>query len=235
MPEDWLIVISNGKNNIAFEEKPLSYKQHQVIEQPTEILQKSSVIIGEKRDIRDKDLLGKDTVEKLNPTIEELFRSDYFQKIQNEKRPDNIIINLDDEVMYRIALNLKVFHKQEDLNSFVFLVDDALIAEQLLQSGFQNTILSNLLFSKYIAQVSNQKSLHQVFRMLFEKNGPELNFIEASRFSKELLGDIDDLKAQLVYNGMVYLGCVNKDKQIEFEAKELSGAIKIIVLSNGDF
>ena len=232
---DWLIVIANGKNNIFFEEKPLSYEENHLIEQPKEILKKQSVIIGEKREIRDNDLLDNDSIEKFNPTDEELFADDYFEKIiYADKRPDNIIINLDDETMYRIALSLKVFYPQEDLKPFVFLVDDALIAEQLIQSGFNNTILSNLLFSKYIAQVSNQMSLHNVFRLLFEKNGPKLNFIEASRFSDGLLDDLDNLKAQLVYNGMVYLGCVNKDKEIEFEATDISGAIKIIVLSNGD-
>jgi len=100
-------------------------------------------------------------------------------------------------------------------------------------TGLTNTILSHLLFSKYITQISNQLSLHRVFLSLFQKEGAEVNFIEMKSLEKRLQEDLMLLKTQLIKNDMVYLGVVHKDGSIHFDSHSLHDARKVIVFSNG--
>lgn len=234
---DWLIVIAEDKESIHFADMPIRFEKELKINQPQETFLRNIVQIGDLREIKNNDLLQKkSTFVKLMPDMQEMFSKEYYKQwIYSSIKPDKIIVNLDDEVMYRLALNLKVFYSQEELEHFVFLVNDALIADQLAKSGFKNTILSNLLFSKYIAQVANQVSLHRVFKELFQKEGAEINYIDIEQFCADLLMNVENLKAQLIYSDMIYLGAILKDNSVVFEAKNLDNATKIMVLSNGEF
>lgn len=237
---DWLIMIAKTKYAISFSERPLKSEEKVLLQQPKETFVRNIVQVGEERVLSQNGLLEKgSSYIKLVPNMRELFDAHYFDRwiyTQNiSEKPDKIIINLQDEVMYRLAMNLKVIYSQKELEQFVFLVDDVLIADQLFNAGFTNTILSNILFAKYIAQVSNQLALHRVFAELFQKEGSEINFIETAQIPHTLLQDIDKLKAQLIENNMVYLGVVHNDNQVEFEALESMNTKKIIVLSDGKY
>lgn len=235
--KDWLIFIARDVNEISFLDEKLSYKSKLNIEQPSEIFVRNVAIIGKKRVIDTNQLLDidKSNILHLDYSNEELFDEYSYKKllIPSDKKLisyDFIIINLDDELIYRIALNLRVLFSEELLRKFVFLVDDALIAEHLETAGFKNTILSHLLISKYIAQVSNQLTLHKVFNILFVQEGPEINFLDLD----SLPSNLDELKSELIYNNIVYLGVITKDEEVIFEAKTLQNAKSIIVLSNGE-
>lgn len=234
---DWLIFISEDIHTISFLDQAQEYKPKLYIQQPKETFIRDVAIIGQKREIEPNELLDMDKSNIIRITFDtqELFEKSSFEKLlySNNDNPiayDTIIINLDDELVYRVALSLKFMFSQDDIKKFVFLVDDALIAEHLEKAGFENTILSELLVSKYIAQVSNQLSLHKVFNILFVKEGPEINFIDA----KELPSDLIELKHELIHNNMLYLGVINKDGSVKFESKDLSDAKKIIVFSDGE-
>lgn len=234
--DDWLIFISEDITKISFLDKAQDYQAKLSIEQPKETFVRNVAIIGTKREIKTNDLLEEESnVLCIDFDMNELFEKNSFDKLlhgcnDNPIKYDTIVINLDDELMYRVAINLKFIFSKEDMKKFVFLVDDALIAEHLEKVGFKNTILSQLLFSKYITQVSNQLALYKVFDILFIKDGPEINFIDA----KDLPSDLVELKHELVHNNMLYLGVVNTDDSVKFESKNLSDARKIIVFSNGE-
>ena len=233
---DWLIVIANRDKDVSFRSTPLSIDEKIVIEQPKETYRRNLIQIGNERVLKENEWLENGSSLKLIvPQDEELFRKEFFDTwILGSEKVDKIIVNLSDETVYRLAMNLKVFYPdQKDLDMFVFLVDDTLIADQLSNIGIQNAILTNLLFTRYITQVSNQLALHRVFKLLFAKDGAEINHIEKSDLPKNIVDNTDKLKAQLVANDMVYIGAVYENNSIVFEAEDIRNASKIIVLSNG--
>jgi len=232
---DWLLFIAEDKNKISFSKEPLTNTPTEHIEQPQEIYVKNVAILGDKKDICTNELLDMDksTLTRIIPTEEEYADEEFYRDLVEKK--DTIIMNMDDELVYRLALALKMVYKDNIPSAFVFLVDSALIASHLESAGIKNTILSHNLVSKYITQVSNQLSLYNVFNILFQKDGPEVNFIVVSRIAEHLLTDLNQLKAELVSQNMVYLGCENHDRSIHFEATDLSNAKKIIVFSDGEF
>jgi len=233
---DWLIFISEDIHSIDFLDKVQEYKATQTIEAPKEIFTRNIAIIGEQRDIQTNELLDKHTsfVANINYDKFELFEKESYDKLltpldEKDIKYDTIIINHTDEMIYRIALNLKVLYSSEYIEKFVFIVDDALIAEQLIKTGFKNTILSHLLISNYMAQVSNQLALHKVFNILLTSTGAQLNFIDTYNIPQ----NIQELKYELIHNKMLYLGLIMNDGRVEFESKNIQNAKKVIVLSDG--
>jgi len=232
---DWLIFIAEDIKSINFLDNKLEYKAEQTIAHPEEIFVRNIAIIGEKRAIETNAFLDveQSKIDYIKYNNDELFyKSSYdnllHKTIDNSVEYDKIIINLDDEMIYRIALNLKVLYGADDIAKFVFIVDDLLIYEHLKSAGFRNTILSHLLVSNYMAQVSNQLALHKVFNILFVKEGPQINFID----KEQLPNSIDAIKGELVHNGMAYLGIIKENGTAVFESKSLVDAKKIIVLSD---
>jgi hypothetical protein len=234
---DWLIFIAQNKHNISFEEKALNNTPKFKISQPKEMYIKNITIIGNKQDVKATEFLeegeGKSIIHRIDIDEEKLYTIEYWDEILKDK--DTVILNLEDEKIYRIALSLKEFYNGYIPEELVFLLDDTQIAKHLELANIKNTILSDQLFSKYMAQVSNQISLYYVFNILFQKDGPEINFILTSRIPSELLEDLQQLKVELISQGMVYMGCEYNDSRTVFEATNLSDACKIIVFSNGDF
>lgn len=232
---DWLIFIALNKHEISFKGSYLSFDNNLTIAQPKETFNRNIIVIGSERELKNNDFIDAENsvVVCTKPTMDELFDIAYFEKWLEEF--DTIVCNLDDELTYRVALNLIVNYKTEELNHFVFLVNDALIASQLRSLGLHNTILSNILFSRYISQIVNQITLDKIFQILFVKDGPEINVIEISEIQEELLNDMDRLKYELVNNNITYLGSVHNNGDIVFESNSLKDMSRIIVLSDGEY
>ena len=237
LKDDWLIFISENIYKIDFLKEVPKFQSKLHIEQPSEVFIRNVAIIGNKRTIQTNELLdiNESYIKNIDYSLEELFEKISYEKLLNRNNEDSIIydtiiLNLDDELIYRIVLNLRVMFNEKEINKFVFLIDDALVAQHLETAGFKNTILSHLLISKYMAQISNQISLHKVFNILFVKDGPEINFINPTILSSNLM----ELKYELINNNMLYLGIITMDDKVLFESNHLDNVKKIIVLSNGD-
>ena len=233
--DDWLIFISEDIHGISFLDEVHEYKATQVIAPPKEVFTRNVAIIGNQRDIKTNNLLDTESshVANINYDNIELFQKSSYDKLlipsqKQEIKYDTIIINHNDEMIYRIALYLKVLYSDQSIEKFVFIVDDTLIAEQLINAGFKNTILSHLLISNYMAQVSNQLALHEVFNILLTGTGAQLNFIDTDNVPQ----NIQELKYELIYNKMLYLGLIMNDGRVEFESTNIQNAKKIIVLSD---
>jgi len=230
---DWLLFMAKDKHSISFKDEKLKYTAKEKIIQPSEIYTKKIVIIGNAKQISDNQLLDDiSKIEHIIPSPQEYTSEEFYNDLVETK--DTIIINLDDERIYRLALALKEFYKDNIPEKFVFLIDDTNIASQLESAGIENIILSHNLISKYIAQVANQLLLYKVFDIIFTKNGAEVNFILVELIPTHLLDDVENLKIELVNENMVYLGCENNDGTIVFEATNLSDAKKIIVFADGE-
>ena len=233
--DDWLIFLAEDKHKINFETNILDNTAKFKIEQPQEVYVKDITIIGNAQNIEATEFLdmNKSNIDRIIPDESKLYTFDYWENISKDK--DTVIINLEDEIIYRIALSLKKFYNGKVPNKFVFLINDSNIAKHLELADIKNIILSDVLISKYITQVSNQLALSSVFRILFQKDGPEINFILTSRVPNELLDDLEQLKVELISQGMVYLGCEYNDGHTSFEATQIKDAKKIIVFSDGEF
>jgi len=233
---DWLVFIAKDKNNsISFTQQPLENTACSYIAQPPETYIKNVVILENKKEIKTDGLLDTDksNIKYLNPTPQDYANEEFYFKLVEENH--TIIMNMRDEVVYRLALGLQALYQGNIPSQFVFLVDDLLIADHLESANIKNVIVSNHLASKYMAQLSNQLGLYAVFNILFEKHAAEVNFIIIDNIPSHLLNDLSQLKVELINQNMVYLGCENNDRSIDFEATDLSNANKIIVFSNGEF
>lgn len=235
---DWLLFIARHRDAIAFTAEAIKVRSEYKIAQSKEIFEKDIIVIGDKRSIEDNEFLdvANSSLRTMVPLEEELLyqRSYYDQWLLDQNcKVDTIILNLDDELVFRIALALKQYYSPKEMEHFVYLIDDPKIAEHLHIAGIKNTIISHVLVSKYIAQVSNQISLSSVFDILFTQKDAEVNLIDVQKLPSELLRDRDKLQYELVANKMTYLGVVQEDNTISFGATNVQKAKKIIVLSNG--
>ncbi len=236
---DWVIFIAENKEAIRLGEKRSVCNMQNIhaIEQPKETFVRKILVIGEEREVHLRGFLDEKESKILyeNPPYEELFNRDYFDaKLKNgENFVDTIVLNLDDERMYRLALYLSTKYSYEEMHRFVFIVDDALMTEHLINIGFENTILSHLLVSRYITQISNQLALSAVIAEMTSKDGAEINFVDKKEIPTM---DLDSLKCTLVQNKMSYLGVIDEKNHVIFDAKEkdISRASKIIVLCDGE-
>lgn len=241
---DWLIFIAKDKNSINCKAKKIENNSSSKIEDSGDSYVKNILIIGKNQDILKNNLLDskKSNIINLNPSDEELycenFHKEYFaEESLNEKKIDVVVMNLNDEKNYRIALSLQLETSYRNLERFIFLVDNSFMVKHIELLGIRSIIVPNHLVSSYMTQVSNQIALYDVLNMLFVKDGAEINFIDIQKSFKcqKLLKNIDQLKVELVNSDMLYLGCENYNGDIIFEANDLSKAKKIIVFSNGEF
>lgn len=233
--DDWLIFIAEDIHSISFLKKAPEYNPTSTIEHPKEIFVKNIAIIGNKRTIETNGFLDvkHSRTDSLDFSDDELFNKSIYDNLlhptsENAIEYDTVIINLDDEKIYRIALYLKVLYSDKCIERFVFIVDDVLVSLHLKNAGFKNTMLSHLLVSNYMAQVANQLALHKVFNILFVKEGPQINFIDYAEFSNSIL----EIEQLLIASDMVYLGVIKEDGSVIFEAESLVDVKKIIVLSD---
>lgn len=235
--KDWLVFIASDENEISFKKSVIEYKACFQIEEPQKITKKDIVIIGNNRELNISDFIKKNTTDKIpiipSPDIDELFEKNYLDSFFANY--DIIIFNLEDELVYRVALNLSVLYSEEERQKFIFLLNDSLIASLMQDMGLNNTILSNILFSRYTAQVSNQITLNTIFEILFDTEDTNINLINLSHFPNELTKDLAKLKVELVHNNITYLGAIKTNGDILFDAKTLEECSKIIVLSNSKY
>ncbi len=236
LDSDWLIFIALNENKISFKTDTnigTDISQHYII-QPKETITKNILILGNKRELQENSFLQKgNACTRVNENSIDLFSEEFYRLALKEY--DTIVLNINDEILYRISLFLITNFTQEEMEPFIFLVDNSLIAKHLKNAKIKNTIVSSILFSKYITQVSRQVTLNNVYEMLFAKEKADINIIDISELSDELKNNLDLLKNELINHKITYLGTVTNKDNILFESKTLKNMKHIIVFSEGEF
>jgi len=234
---DWFIYIAKSKNSIEVSTTAISYEKAQDIQKIKNTNKQRILIIGTHQDILEQELFNKEKslVNSLDPSTKELFSEEFFNRWLSKNSMseiDIIIINLDVELSYRIALNIKLAYADSMayIDRFIFAVQNDSMQDHIKALDIKNVIIPKHLVSMYMAQVSNQVSLIDVFNILFVKDGPEISFIEIHNL-EHITDDVQTLKASLIKNNMLYLGCENNNGEVIFEADDLSEAKKIIIFS----
>ena len=243
---DWFIFLTPNIRGIKYIPQPYNtngVEKNTSIIPPNEQASKRICVIGSTWTLENiDDLLDTNSRVTLNES-HKVFDSptDYFsaQFIQylHDGNFDNIIINLDDEVGFRLTMLLVSMNKGKPqfLTKLVTILGDP-VTEQLLSTHFlkSNTVLSHKLSARYIAQLSFQKNLDRLFQELAFSKGSEFKLLEVGKhIPAELLTDVQSVRRMLTAYEMVYLGTVDEEKNVNLEATEFNATQQILVLSLG--
>ena len=243
---DWLLFLTKNIKELQY--KPLSavpdLVRNKEIIPPKEAASKKICVVGNAWPLGNiddfMDVSSLASLEESQFVFEE--SSEYFKptflKSLHEGDYDNIIINLDDELGFR--LNMLLVSKNRNDSRFMTKVVTILgdpVTEQLLNTKVlkSNTVLSHKLAARYIAQISFQKNLDRLFTELAFAEGVEFNLLEVgNHIPADFLGDLNVLKRMLAAHKMVYIGTVDKEKNVYLEATTFSNTKQILVLSFGE-
>ncbi len=241
----WFIFLSSNVKKIKYQQRkaPISFEKRLDIVPPKEEVSKRICVIGDTWDMDNVedfiDLKSRKTLQESQFVFKD--KADYFseelsQKIQ-EGNFDNIVVNLDDELAFRLTMLLVTANKGDSqfLTKIITILGDP-ITEQLLDTDLLgcNIVLSHKLSSRYIAQLAFQKNLQQIFSELAFTEGSEFNLLEVGKhISFELLKDVEEVKKLLAAHEMIYIGAVDIEKNIILEASNFEATKQVLVLSKG--
>jgi hypothetical protein len=224
---------------------PKEVTKHPDIIPPNEEANKRICVIGSARTLENIDdfidlnsLVTMHESHKVFDSPSEYFSNSFLEYL-HDGAFDNIIINLDDELGFRLTMLLVSANKDNPvfLTKIMTILGDP-ITERLLNTNIlkSNTVLSHKLSARYIAQLSFQKNLDRLFQELAFTEGSEFNLLEVERhIPSELLTDVQTVRKMLAAHEMVYLGTVDEEKNVNLEATDFVGTKQILVLSFGKY
>lgn len=242
---DWLIFLTPNVKQLKYSplKEPLNLNTNIPVIPPTEEVSKKICVIGNAwtmeniEDFMDgKSLAAMQESQVIFDNPSDYF-SDTFLNQLHEGAFDNIIVNLDDELGFRLTMMLVSSnkHNPEFLNKIVTILGDP-VTEQLLNTNIlnSNTVLSHKLSARYIAQLAFQKNLERIFTELAFTEGAEFHLLDVGKhIRKEVLKDVNHVRKILASHEMIYLGTVDADKNVNLEASNFEGTKQILVLAEG--
>lgn len=244
--KDWFLFLTPRVKGIKY--SPQTYnanavRKNRAIIPPNEQASKRICIIGSAWTLENiDDFIDTNSLVTLNESHKVFdspseYFSEAFMRYLHDGNFDTIIINLDDEVGFRLTMLLTSTNKDNPhfLTKLVTILGDP-VTEQLLSTNVlkSNTVLSHKLSARYIAQLSFQKNLDRLFQKLAFTEGTEFNLLEVGKhIPAELLTDVQQVRQMLAAHEMIYLGTVDDEKNINLEATEFNRTEQILVLSLG--
>lgn len=241
----WFIFLTTNVKQIKYQPSlvPLSIEKRADIIPPNEEVSKRICIIGDNWNLDNiEDFIDSKSRKALQESLfvfesnAGYFSEELLQKVQDGNF-DNIVVNLNDELGFRLTLLLVAANKGDAqfLTKIITILGDP-VTEQLLNTNLLgcNTVLSHKLSSRYIAQLAFQKNLEQIFSELAFTEGSEFNLLEVGKhIPLELLKDVEEVKRLLAGHEMIYLGAVDGQKNVILEAERFETTKQILVLSKG--
>ena len=245
-PTDWLLFLTDDAKGLSYSPvEPQALLPHPEITPPTEQSSSRICVIGaawpvtpvlrfidasSREFLLDAQFVFENPADYFTPAFQQRLRSGNYE---------NIIINLDDELGFRLTMLLFAAPVKDDafLAKIVTVLKDPQI-EKLLNQRVQqcNTLLSHKLAAKYIAQLSFQKNLDILFTELTFPEGAEFNLLEVgNHIPAKLLSSPAELKRLLAAHQMIYVGIVDADKNISLSPSDVTQARQILALSLGKF
>ncbi|MCX6937055.1 MAG: hypothetical protein NTU80_04040 [Verrucomicrobia bacterium] len=240
---DWLIVVAEDERAADFDPARKLTASQNTLPQPEEIVRRRILMLGNEHAFPSiTEFLDATSLQIYNENITIFTQpEDYFQpaliaRIKSDEF-DNIVINLKDELGFRLAAHLTASLPPGDpfLDKIVTILNSP-ATDEILNSGRdqRSTILSGRICAKYLTQVLFQKSLEAVIRDLCSAEGYELNLLAVgTQFPRSALGTKDEVKQLLLNSGMAYLGYMDLQKNVQLDGEDFSQATTIIVLAKG--
>lgn len=244
-PGDWLIIIARSRTAIAFDGMTSSQAVNATaIIPPSEIRRRRLCVIGAARPfeslpafLHEDSRAGLKDAHFVFEEVEQYFDPAFVARLQGGDY-DNLIINLDDEAGFRFTLFVLAQFPPGDpfLEKIITVLTDPVI-EGLLNhhAKFRNTILSNKLAAKYITQLSFQKNLEKLYDELSSPEGAEFNLLDVDvHIPRELLTTKQGVKDLLLARGLVYVGTVDQQQEVHFDADDFVETRQLVVISQGE-
>jgi len=165
--------------------------------------------------------------------VDDYFAPDFVTSLRADNY-DYVIINLDDEIGFRLTLHIISGCEPDDpfLGRVVTVLSDPVI-EGLLNNNarYRNTVLSHKLAAKYIAQIAFQKTLDKFFHALVQPHGVEFHLMKVGEdVPATLLDDPQRLREGLAQRCITFVGSVSAEKDVNFGTFGLERAEKLLVL-----
>jgi len=244
---DWLIVVTRDLRELRYAAAstlPESESELAAIRVPSEIVNRRLCVIGSTWPVNAlEDFIDQESRDFLNAAhfdfedSQRYFDPEFVASLRIHDY-DHIVINLPDELGFRLTLLLLAASEADDpfLESIITVLTDPTIEELLNKNvRYRNTVLSHKLAAKYIAQLSFQKNLEKFFAELAMPNGVEFNLLRIDEhIPQELVTDEPRLRRLLAARKMVYLGAVSAARKVHFDDGHLAGARQLLVLGHGE-
>lgn len=243
---EWLIILAENIDTLRFNtsQVDLSILPSSTVKSPSEFDSRKICVIGDQWPLGNiEEFIDEKSIASLSKSHfifdsdKAYFKRDFQKTIENENY-DNIVINLPDDLGFRLSLILSQQRQsREEVQTKIITVLADPTTEQLLNSYSAeiNTVLSHKLAARYIAQLAFQKNLDGLFTELAFAEGSEFNLLEiGTHISPDLLQNADQLKALLAENNMVYIGMIDRDKNINLSATDFKNGKQVLILSKGD-
>jgi hypothetical protein len=238
---EWLLLIASNEAAIAYAAAgPARAAAGAAIQAPSVIRQCRVGLIGAEREFeRLGDFLDEAsrTWYRENQIVlgrpEEYFDAEFIHRLRAGGF-DKIIINLEDDLAFRLALYIRSLVGDEDpfVEKIITVLNNP-VTEMLLQrrGGQCDIILSDKLAAKYITQLTFQKNLEKVYAELTSCKQAEVKLLDVGAdIPRAALTNKPELKQLLLANGLIYLGTVNARKETSFDAADFAEARQIVVL-----
>jgi hypothetical protein len=242
---DWLLFITDDHHQLDYaptEHAPLQVDPR--IQPPSEIVNRRLCIIGDawpieiignfideesRTALRDSHFVFADPMAYFDPLFVARMRIEDY---------DNIVVNLPDELGFRLTLLLLSASPPDDpfLEKIVTVLTDPTIEELLNKNvRYRNTVLSHKLAAKYIAQLSFQKNLEKFFAELAMPEGVEFNLLKVGKhLPRELLTDESAVRRLLAARELVFLGVVDSQRRVRFANGHIDDADQLLVMGHGE-
>ena len=243
---DWLIVVTRDQRKLRYVPPAASVESQAdiaAIQVPSEIVHRRLCVIGSTWPVAALehfiDQPSRDFLQAAHFDFEDpqrYFEPEFVASLRIEHY-DHIVINLPDELGFRLTLLLLSASEADDpfLESIITVLTDPVIEELLNKNvRYRNTVLSHKLAAKYIAQLSFQKNLEKFFAELAMPSGVEFNLLNiGEHIPVELVTDEARLRRLLAARKLVYLGAVGASRHVHFDDGHLAGARQLLVLGHG--
>jgi len=239
---EWLLLIAPNEFAITYEAAlPPHAPAVHTINAPAAISQCRLCVIGDERRFENLgDFLNEDSLECYRnnqivlPRPEEYFDPEFMIRLC-EGEFDKIIINLEDDLAFRLSLFIRGKFGEDDPFSrkIITVVDDPDTEKLLNRRGpYHNIILSEKLAAKYVTQLTFQKNLEKVYADLTARDATQIKLLDVDvHIPLTALTNKQEVKHVLLEHGLVYLATVNAQKESCFDAGDFADARQIIVIS----
>lgn len=244
-PADWLLFLTDDPLKITYSNAPLTVDKKIKVIPPSEIASRKICVIGDTWPVDNlSNFIDQASIDFLNKShyifddIEEYFETDFIEMLKHSDY-DNIIVNLEDELGFRLTLLLLTSTAINDpfLEKIITIITNPIIEGLLnMNDRYRNSVLSHKIAAKYISQLSFQKNVEKFFLELAYPEGFEFNLLDVGvHISIADFDTVSELKYILASYQMIYVGIVDKEKNIHFDSQNIKEAIQIIVLSQGEY
>lgn len=146
-----------------------------------------------------------------------------------------IILNFEDDFEFMLTMYLRSIYKNNSifLDSLVNIIHNSINYKLLYSKNRKNSIiLSEKIVGEFMTQATFNNKIVPIFEELTHSCGNEFYILTKENYNELFLLSIEELKLQLFYNDMIYIGAISSGEFV-VNYTNMSKIDKIVVLAQG--